>query len=804
MDTEKLGIRQKKNRRGEAGFFARELAKRTSDRSALLADLLTFLVALVFARTHILFGAYPLGAAFVAVLPVRVWAALVGAVIGSLTLGSRGVIYAVTAVIVVLLRVIISGTDRHKDGSRRQIFSENILLRMSSTVLGGFIAAVYEVLLSGFQLKSVLFGVACVVLPPMLVFTFCGLFDSGIRLEDFFSGRRNIFALSGKRSRERYNIIFFQCSALLFCFFLSLSLAEYSLFGISAAYLFASFATLFAAKRFGPLRAMAVGFAATFGLSGLYSVAFALAGLAAGALFSLGVWFALVGAAALISAWCAYTGGLVGLLETLPEYIIAAVVGLPFYSRLFSESGEEEIVENERLAADMVGTMTLAYRNRQNESLDSLEESISAISPLVRRLGEADARPTREEYRDLFIDCTDKFCKTCEGYRGCVTSGGARYLERADEIAEKLWRGERIKPEELGTPHHLCRDLEHVADGVNHAAALLEEEKFKARKLNFAAEDFELIAKMINEARVYDRKERALDEELSERLSEVFCEGGFPDGVIRAFGERRKYFIAAGEDKDGKKITAPELKREIERCAGVKLGTPEYFRKGSMVLFECSAAPAYKVDCAFAGLSRSDGEVSGDTARSFETKDGRHYALISDGMGSGELAKETSTFVADFLERVLNTGISHNTAMYMLNHIIRRRTSECSATVDLFEMDLVGNEAVFVKSGAAPSYIKRHDSIFRVRSQTAPLGLIKTVDAEKIRVEVRAEDYVIMFSDGISQTPEDAPWLLELLAKEPKRNLAEYADYILAEAASRNSRRDDMSVMVMKISARAD
>ena len=176
--------------------------------------------------------------------------------------------------------------------------------------------------------------------------------------------------------------------------------------------------------------------------------------------------------------------------------------------------------------------------------------------------------------------------------------------------------------------------------------------------------------------------------------------------------------------------------------------------------------------------------------------------MISDGMGSGELAKETSSFVADFLERVLSTGISHNTAMYMLNHIIRRRTSECSATVDLFEMDLLGKEAVFVKSGAAPSYVKRRDSIFRVRSQTAPLGLIRTVDAEKIRVEVRAEDYVIMFSDGISQTPEDAPWLLELLSKEPKRNIKEYADYILSEAAGHNNRKDDMSVIVMKISAK--
>jgi stage II sporulation protein E len=291
---------------------------------------------------------------------------------------------------------------------------------------------------------------------------------------------------------------------------------------------------------------------------------------------------------------------------------------------------------------------------------------------------------------------------------------------------------------------------------------------------------------------------------MSERLSEVFCECGFPDGVIRAFGDRRKHFIAAGEDKDGKKITAPELKRRIEECAGVRLATPEYFRKGSMVLFECQAAPSYRVECAFAGMARSDGEVSGDTSRTFETPDGRYFALISDGMGSGELAKETSSFVADFLERVLSTGISQSTAMYMLNHIIRRRTSECSATVDLFEMDLLGKEAVFVKSGAAPSYVKRRDSIFRVRSQTAPLGLIRTVDAEKIRVEVRAEDYVIMFSDGISQAPEDAPWLCELLSDRWEDDPEIMADRILNTARAHAEQSDDRTVVIVEIKGKRE
>ena len=139
----------------------------------------------------------------------------------------------------------------------------------------------------------------------------------------------------------------------------------------------------------------------------------------------------------------------------------------------------------------------------------------------------------------------------------------------------------------------------------------------------------------------------------------------------------------------------------------------------------------------------------------------------------------------------------------MLNGLIRARGEECSATVDIFELDLINAEAQFIKSGAAASYVKRDSSIFRIRSRTAPIGLMKAVDAERIRVEIKSGDYVIMLSDGVNQSPEEAPWLIELLSKPPKRNLQEYADSILAAAIRNNPPRDDMTVTVVRISARA-
>ena len=185
----------------------------------------------------------------------------------------------------------------------------------------------------------------------------------------------------------------------------------------------------------------------------------------------------------------------------------------------------------------------------------------------------------------------------------------------------------------------------------------------------------------------------------------------------------------------------------------------------------------------------------------FESSDDKFFSLVCDGMGSGRAAKSTSAFAANFLENVLRHGCDAEGSLHVLNGVIRAANDECSATVDLFELDLMNCEARFIKCGAAPSYVKRDSSIFRIRSRTAPIGLMRSVDAEKIRVEVRSGDFIIMLSDGVCQGTDEAPWLLELLSKYDGRSPKELADKIISDAKKHAPTKDDMSVAVVKIIA---
>ncbi len=781
---------------GFGGMIKEGIERRRGDSTAIFYDAAVLLVALVFSRCHLFFGAYPLGIAFVAVLPRGVWLALLGAAVGSLTLGRIGIIHAIITVIVVFIRIIISGGSG--DGSK-VLFREPLVLRVSSAAIGAFVGAAYESLIGGFALTTVLYGGASVMLAAVFTFAFSGLFDSGITVSDILFGERNIF--TGRHSdREKFKVYLFEATFLLFIFLISVSLKGYNFLGISPAYIFSALVTLISARRFGAVRGMACGFVSSLALSSVYSVAFALVGLGAGILFAAGITYALLGAGILLSVWSAYAGGAIGLLSTLPEYLTAAILSAPLLRKLPSEKLPLEDVRcGVRVAEDIATATALAYRSSSGAGYGELRDSLVSLAVSVRRLGEGDGRVSETEYRNLALGCIKEFCRECPCYGGCIDENPAPCIENIDQIATKLYKGERLFADDPIIVPRYCHNSAALFEKIESAAAELEETRFKSRKVETIAEEYELFSRLISEISTAGERERALNTAYDEKLSEALSRSGLHGGVVKMFGERKKHFIVAGEDRDGKIVTSPELHSAIEEAAGVKLGTPEYYRKGETALFEVTAAPTFRVEFGTAGKHSDAEDISGDTAVSFESGDGHFYSLIADGMGSGSSAHKTSVFVADFLSRILMTSASKSTAFHFLNHVIKSRSEECSSTVDLFDFDLITGEALFYKCGAAPSYVKRDNSIFRIRSETAPLGLMKSIDAEKIRVEVKSGDYIIMLSDGVSQSPEDSTWLLEFLGAPPRSDVREYADFILAEAQKHSRSYDDMSIAVAKI-----
>ena len=757
------------------------------EEGGMIPRLVAVTIGVLFARYHLVFGAFPLGIALVSAMPTLVWSSLIGVAVGSLTLGTDGIIYAFCALAAVAVRLFCSRGQENSEP-----FKEGLLLRMCASVIGGFVATVYHAITQGLTLNTIFTSLALILLPPVLVFVFSGLFSDSASLINVLSGKCDL-ALTEKSDKEKYELIFFQCSALVTLFLINLSLSEISLFGIGGSFIFISITTLLIAKKFGAPRAMAVGFFSALGSSAVAAVAFALVGLISGLIFPFGVGSALVSAGAVAALWSFYSLGAEGIFTVLPEYVISATIASPIL-RGIRKSEPEAVVKSTKNAEDVAGIFALSYRGRKRDRLDSLESALNSISSTLRAYSKEDS-PTEEDLQNLILDTLSDFCGECGEFSFCEKEDVCPAKKNVEKLAKKLWRGEKITTADINTGTEFCSTPEQVAEALNLGAARLSREHFLLRRMGTGADQYDLVGKLISEARLSDLREGGQDLSFSEKLTKELQKCGFPTAVAKVFGERKKHFIIAMEDEDGSEITRPEIIRKIEELCGAKVSGAEFYKKDGCAVLECGTKRSFAVEIAFATASGS-GEISGDSLTTFECDD-RFFAICSDGMGSGDEARETSDFSCKFLRGVLSAG-SPETALHLLNSTLRARSVECSATADIFSLDLFDGSATFIKSGAAPSFIKRESSIFRIKSSTAPLGLMKSIDSERIQAEVKGGDYVIMLSDGISAT-EETPWLLELLTRPAKDSARAYADYIL-EAAKENSKsHDDMSLMVIKI-----
>lgn len=783
-----------------------EIEKRKKSREQPVADIGVFAAALLLGRCGIMFGAHPLGIALICVLPSRVWIAAIGAAVGSFTLGAAGLIYAMISVIAVLLRVIISTTG-HESGERA--FGESLLLRMSVAVICGFICALYEVLLSGVTMAAVLFGGTMVIACPVVTFGLSGLVGSGVDVYELIYGSGAVFSIRGRPEREKYGIIFFQCSALLLLFLLGLSLGSFELFGISAAYIFAGVVMLLCARRLGSLRAAAVGFVTMLGLSSAYSVAYALLGLVGGVLFRIGVGYAVVGGGAALLSWCAYAGGLVGFLSVLPEYLISAITVSPIVGRLHPEKTDEESAADKDEASEMAGTVALAYRNKYSGALDSLEVGLGALGRTVDSFAKAARTPTEDDMCELVVECIDKYCSSCtDGCSGDIREAcsgcRAAFEKNMHSIAAVLAGGGAICREDICADGGLCSNADGLCETINRAVGIYGEQMYLESRGAGLAEQMSSVGALLAQARHADEEEKSFNAAMSATVKDVVSRFGLADSAVKVLGKRRPHIIIAAEDSEGDIISSEELRARISEATGLRLSRPDFYRRERMAVMECSAAVRLACDHGHASLTVESEKICGDAVLGIETADGMAHMLLSDGMGSGAEARRASDFVCELVGGALGFGMRGEDLISLANRVLMSGGRECSASLDMCSVDLFCGECTFLKSGAATSYIKRDSSIFRISSRTAPLGLMKRADGERIRASVAVGDMIIMLSDGVCGGAEDAPWLLELLTRPSRLGAKEYAELILRTAAGHTRRDDDMTVAVVRVCEAAD
>lgn len=351
-----------------------------------------------------------------------------------------------------------------------------------------------------------------------------------------------------------------------------------------------------------------------------------------------------------------------------------------------------------------------------------------------------------------------------------------------------------------------------VEDIESERNEFCEDNKNSAEKYNYSfsgltgAFDYKALSTLLLKASECEENEYKTDRELSHRLCSVLTSLDAKINGVLVYGVRKKTVYIKGSDRKLLKEKAREIAEAIAPHLPflIDIGSLEIRREGeisaSLTLCEREKNSASVVRRRVIAKNES---VCGDSATVFKNADSRFFAFISDGMGSGSEASSVSRTAVSFLCNMLSVGSLNEELISMLNSFLRGACSEyraeCSATLDLFELDLMNGHSKFYKCGAAPSYVYRKGRLFKLRSETMPVGILPDVDVKISSLELRRGDVIVMVSDGVTGEGEECPWLFELLSQSlPSRSLDRIAELIVKYATAQGSV-DDISVLIVRI-----
>ncbi len=554
-----------------------------------------------------------------------------------------------------------------------------------------------------------------------------------------------------------------------------------------------------------------------------------------------GAGLAVVCAAVVI--WCYYIGGADGLVGILPPMLLA----IPVYMIV---DKYREIMCAPYNRAAMAGGIYFAEAVTEKNKNEAVRERLSALSDVFATLSETfyklsdkRRRPDALGLKKICEASFDNTCKGCSNRELCYSAEYQSTLETISRMTVALHTKGVVDKSDLDSKFlSRCSFSDRLLQGANRSLAYATESMIKDGKLSFFASSYEDINEILRDALESDGEEYKADPESAEKICDMLFEEGFRTGGVVVWGKRCKNIVIKGiptADKLSAK-KADILRRKAGEIVGAKLGEATFESSRDGTVMRLSSKPLYRVRCARGNLAAEsdckeplldtselyvdpfketpspEEEVCGDTSNSFVTSSSYFYSLISDGMGNGEEAAFVSGVCSMFIEKMLSVGNRADITVKMLNNVLRNenmgRGGECSATVDLCELDLISGVASFIKSGAAPTYIARGTTVFKVYSRTMPIGILKETDTKISKFDTKRGDIIIMMSDGCCPDSEDCPWLVESLceymAKKERNALGNEAECELLRdrllsLAKKNFPEgklcDDISVTVMMI-----
>lgn len=755
----------------------RERVRRRTVEGALLHLLFAGLGALLSAA-ELLFSVRPFGVALAAGATQYFPAAACGVLLFSLLVGDFDSMGALG--ILVLIRGVygVVTARRRAEGG---VFCERVAYRVAAAAAAVLASGTYRTVTGGFLFYDLFGLLLTVAMTALATLLYAGLFEK----------RDSLFA----HSRET------GLAALVLTGIFALRTVSF--FGICPAAVAAALCTFWLVAHRGISLGAAGGALAGFCFDYRMAPAFFLCAVCFGLLEKSSRGGGVLAGSAAAAAFAFGVARSDGIAVLLPALLVAGAFFLAGDSAgLVEGSAAYRQALHRRRAAEYS-----AKAHGQEESAGRLKDISGAFLDLSGRFFALSDRLRRPSAADLRRLCDRAFDEVCPGCRHREVCWGSEYRSTADTLEALASRlhdrgavtGELI-PAALA---HRCADMPHILKRINAGAVQLADENLRGDRTAVVATDYAAMGRILSETLEAGQEDFATDTALGERIAKRLQRLGYAVGSVAVCGKKHRCVILRDIRLPGRHLKLRELRRVLEQYCRFELGEAESrTAEGVCDLIFPERCRLQSLTVKETRAKSRDSRHCGDSVAAISTERGYDYALLCDGMGSGNGAALTSALASAFLTRMLQAGTRAETALRMLNGFLASRgtrETEASTTVDLLEIDRISGEAALFKCGAAPTYLLRDGEATRFFSRTAPVGILEALDAERISFTLCPGDLLVQVSDGVTGGEEDCAWLAEMLKERFDGDAERLCRMILGGAAERG--KDDLSVIVTEIRA---
>lgn len=520
---------------------------------------------------------------------------------------------------------------------------------------------------------------------------------------------------------------------------------------------------------------------------------------------TLGVLFAGYGkTAASLSVFAAYAGAMLleGLYDapalsivfTLLACALPALAGICIPEKLFRRAEKSLLFYRERMLP----------RIAVNRSRRAVAEQLYEVSSLFREIGYAfesapSSNPAGEQIKSKLYAT---LCAECEGNRACERAGVFSEMEKMIAVGKAKGRVNLIDlPVTISKE---CRNATGLLFALNRLLA--EYSKVEA-ELESAREGRRLLAgqahgvsEILRDIALSQSEEYTFSEE-ERTLGDALAEEGVLGYEIFLYGEGASFTVSVTLDEktEGRRVAAI-----ASRALKVPLALSEKIPLTSdRACFIFRKKPLF--DAAFGIAARTkEGEMqSGDTHSILKIDERRFMVALSDGMGSGEEAHAVSDSTLSLLESFYKAKMPSETVFSTVNKLLAFSTEESFSCLDLAAVDLDTGIADVVKIGSPVGFVLSGDTLQVLEGESLPIGVLDAVHPACLRVEMKADDFLIFMSDGVTAAFGSNSELCAYLSRLQPINPQSLAEDILNCALSRFRGRaeDDMTVLAVKLTA---